>query len=907
MSLSTRYSPQEVEAKWYDHWMRQNYFHSEPDEREPFTIVIPPPNVTGMLHMGHMLNNTIQDILIRKARQEGKNACWVPGTDHASIATEAKVVKMLRERGINKGNINREQFLEYAWEWKEKYGGIILEQLKKLGASCDWERTRFTMEDSLSKAVTHIFVDLYRKGKIYRGLRMTNWDPEAQTVLSNEEVTYKDENSKLYHVRYQIEGTTDEWITIATVRPETILGDTAIAVHPEDERYAKLHGRKALVPLIRRPIPIITDTYVEREFGTGALKVTPAHDQNDYEIGQRHGLEVVDVLNANGTMSEAAQLYIGKDRFAARKLIVKDLEEAGHLVKVEDYPNKVGRSERTDAIVEPRLTEQWFLSMKDFARTALGAVKEGEVIFHPESMWNMYHSWLNEENVRDWCISRQLWWGQRIPAWYYGKHTFVAETAEEALALARQETGRPDLQADDLKQDDDVVDTWFSSWLWPISVFDGFERQDELRYYYPTNVLVTAWDIMFFWVARMIMAGYEWAPELLGDDIVSKKGRQPFRHVYFTGMVRDNHRRKMSKQLGNSPDALELIETYGADGVRFGMLSSASAGNDIVFDAPFDKATNEVLNESKLCEQGRNFCNKMWNALRLIKGWEATESAPDQETAAIQTLASNWLEHRLNQTLQGLEEDFGQFRFADALMKLYSFIWDDFCSWYLEMIKPDFGAPLNRQVLDKTIGFFEKMVVALHPFMPFVTEEIWHQLRERTEGDDCIVRSYPQAQPFDGSLIERVEKAKDLIARVRDTRNKNGIKNKEALNLYVEDSPRAHELFSLSGVEAMVAKMANLQSVGFAKEEIPNSIAFLSATEKYYLQINQTIDVDAEREKLLEELKYFQGFVASVEKKLSNERFVQNAPEAVVAKEQQKLADGQAKIKLLEESLEKLS
>ena len=621
MELSTRYNPKDIESKWYGHWMEKNYFHSEPDEREPYSIVIPPPNVTGVLHMGHMLNNTIQDILIRKARLEGKNACWVPGTDHASIATEAKVVKKLREQGIKKSDLTRDEFMEYAFKWKDEYGGIILDQLKKLGASCDWERTKFTMDPEMSRAVVKVFVDLYSKGKIYRGLRMTNWDPEAQTVLSNEEVIYKEENSKLYYCRYKVEGTEDEWLTIATVRPETILGDTAVAVNPKDERFLHLHGKRVIVPMVNRSVPIIADRYVDIEFGTGALKITPAHDANDYEIGERHDLEVIDVLNADGTMSEAAQFYTGDDREVARKKIVKDLEAAGHLVKVEDYRNKVGYSERTNAVVEPRLTKQWFMEMKEFARTALDAVKSEEVKFFPGHFWNMFYSWLNEENIRDWCISRQLWWGQRIPAFYYEDHIFVAESPEEALEQARAELGKPDLSLDDLKQDDDVLDTWFSSQLWPISVFNGFDNQEELQYYYPTNVLVTAWDIIFFWVARMIMMGYEYAPELLGEAFIKKNGAQPFDAVYFTGMVRDKERRKMSKSLGNSPNALKLIEEYGADGVRFGMLSSAAAGNDIVFDAPLDPKTKQVADESKLCEQGRNFCNKMWNALRLIKGW----------------------------------------------------------------------------------------------------------------------------------------------------------------------------------------------------------------------------------------------------------------------------------------------
>ncbi|MEL7020964.1 MAG: valine--tRNA ligase, partial [Bacteroidota bacterium] len=748
------YAAQQIEKKWYDHWLEKDYFHSTPDEREAYSIVIPPPNVTGVLHMGHMLNNTIQDILIRKARLEGKNACWVPGTDHASIATEAKVVKKLREQGIKKSDLSREEFLTHAFAWKEEYGGKILTQLQKLGASCDWKRTRFTMEPKLSAAVLKVFVDLYKKGRVYRGKRMTNWDPVAMTVLSNEEVIYKDENSKLHYVRYQIEDT-EEYVTIATVRPETILGDSAIAVNPKDERYTHLVGKRAIVPLVNRPIPIIADRYVETDFGTGCLKVTPAHDMNDYEIGQRHGLEVIDVLTDDRKMSEAAQFYVGEDAYKARKLIVADLETKGHIVKIEDYKNKVGRSERTNAVVEPRLTLQWYLDMKDFAKTALHAVESGQVKFYPAHFWNMFYSWLREENIRDWCISRQLWWGQRIPAWYYKDHVFVAATAAEALAEAREKTGNTNLQIQDLHQDEDVLDTWFSSWLWPISVFDGFENQEELRYYYPTNTLVTGWDIMFFWVARMIMMGYEYSGELLGLDHVLQSGRQPFDAVYFTGMVRDNKRRKMSKSLGNSPDALALIDRYGADGVRFGMLSSAAAGNDIIFDAPIDPKTKQALSESQLCEQGSKFCNKMWNALKLLKGFELVENYADETAKANNTLAIKWLDHRFQMTLQVLENNFAEYRLSDALMNLRSFIWDDFCSLFLEWIKPAYNLeagksmPLDRSTYEATIAYFEQFMTVLHPFMPFVTEEIWHQLRERAAGEDCIVSSYPTTGKFD--------------------------------------------------------------------------------------------------------------------------------------------------------------
>jgi len=906
MALSTRYTPQDIEQRWYDHWEQKGYFHSEPDERPSYTIVIPPPNVTGVLHMGHMLNNTIQDILIRRARLRGYNACWVPGTDHASIATEAKVVKQLREQGIKKSDLSREEFMQYAFEWKDKYGGIILDQLKRLGASCDWQRTRFTMEDNLSTAVIRVFVDLYKKGKLYRGLRMTNWDPEAQTVLSNEEVLYRDENSRLHYVRYQVEGA-DEWITIATVRPETILGDTAIAVHPDDERYQHLHGKRAIVPLVDRPVPIIADTYVDMEFGTGALKITPAHDPNDYEIGQKHGLEVIDVLTADRRMSEAAQLYVGEDAFKARKMIAKALEEKGYLLKVEDYRNNVGRSERTDAIVEPRLTEQWFVDMKQFAAMALQAVRSDEVTFYPEHFWNMFNSWLREENVRDWCISRQLWWGQRIPAWYYKGEVFVAETASEALAEARERLDNPDLTIDDLKQDEDVVDTWFSSWLWPMSVFDGFETPEELRYYYPTSVLVTGWDIMFFWVARMIMSGYEYAEELLGSDHVKQHGAQPFHDVFFTGMVRDNKRRKMSKSLGNSPDALKLLDNYGADGVRFGMLSSAAAGNDIIFDAPFDPQTKEVVNESKLCEQGRNFCNKMWNALRLIKGWETSEQAPDADKAAINELAIRWMEEKLKKTVAINEQQFEQYRLSDALMNLYKLIWDDFCSWFLEMIKPNYGDPIDHATLQRCVAIYEQLMTLLHPFLPFVTEEIWHQLRERKPGDDCVVSNYPEVEEYDDELVQQVDMAKTVVSSVREVRNSKGIKMKELLKVSVKDTEKARALLAVEGLQPMIIKMANLESLQLTVDDVASSVSFLAGTHKFYVELDQQIDAEEERERLQKDLEYYQGFVQKVQKKLSNERFVQNAPSDVVDRERQKLADGEHKIKSLEEALAQLS
>jgi valyl-tRNA synthetase len=913
MELSTRYSPQETEGKWYEHWMKKGYFHSVPDDREPYTIVIPPPNVTGMLHMGHMLNNTIQDILIRKARLEGKNACWIPGTDHASIATEAKVVKLLREKGVRKSDIGREEFLKHAFDWKDKYGGIILEQLKRLGASCDWQRTRFTMEDSLSKAVLHVFTDLYRKGRIYRGKRMTNWDPEAKTVLSNEEVIYKEANARLFHLRYPLESDPSQGIVIATQRPETIMADAAIAVHPEDERYKDWIGKRVLIPLIDKAIPVIADTYVDREFGTGALKITPAHDQNDFEIGQRHGLEIVDILNEDGTLNELAIILVGEDRFAARKKIKGLLEDGGFLVKLEDYKTKIGHSERTDAVVEPRLSLQWFLDMKDFAASALHAVRKGEVKFYPEGMWNMYYQWLRDENVRDWCISRQLWWGQRIPAWYLkyessgeNQHVFVATTAEEALMQAREATGKVSLAMDDLYQEEDVVDTWFSSWLWPISVFDGFERQDELRYYYPTNLLVTGWDIMFFWVARMIMAGYEWAPELLGPEIAKDKGIFPFRDVYFTGMVRDNKRRKMSKSLGNSPDALALLDTYGADGVRFGMLSSAAAGNDIIFDAPFDPKTGEVLNESKLCEQGRNFCNKMWNALRLIKGWPIAEQVANAEIEAINELAGRWMEQRLNITIDKLQTLFGEYRLSEALMTLYKLIWDDFCSWYLEMVKPAYGEPIPAKTVETAISLFERMTILLHPFMPFVTEEIWHQLRHRKDGEDCVISAMPVGGAYDEEFLQLVEESKEVVTAIREVRNNYGLKMKDPLHVSVQDSPSASGLFVVEGLKEMISKMAVLDNFEITPQEIEGAVTFLAGKDKFFVRIEQELDKDEECARLRKEQEHYLGFIASVEAKLQNERFVNSAPEPVVAKERQKLADGQAKLRIIEDTLRKL-
>ena len=882
MQIPTRYDASN-EQKWYEYWMDKGYFHSEPDDREPYTIVIPPPNVTGVLHMGHMLNNTVQDILIRKARLEGKNACWVPGTDHASIATEAKVVKMLREKGIKKSDISRDEFLEHAWEWKEEYGGIILKQLRKLGASCDWDRTAFTMDEVRGKHVLKAFVDLYNRGKVYKGLRIINWDPEAKTVLSNEEVLYEDEPGHLYYVRYQIEDS-DEYLTIATTRPETILGDTAVAVHPKDERYKHLQGKNVIVPMVNRVVPIIFDRYVDREFGTGSLKITPAHDPNDYEIGQRHNLEVIDIFNEDGTLSEEAQFYVGKDRFEVRKLITEDLKKSGHLIKIEDYVHSVGKSERTHAVVEPRLSEQWYVDMEALAEPALKAVMEDKVEFFPKNQKNTYRHWL--ENIRPWTISRQLWWGHRIPAWYLDiddeTRTYVAMTENEALELAKKDTGNENLTLSDLRQDEDVLDTWFSSWLWPISVFNGFFDKKDISYYYPTNVLVTGWDIIFLWVARMIMAGYEWENE------------KPFKHVYFTGMVRDKLRRKMSKSLGNSPDALKLIDDYGADGVRFGMLSSSPAGGDLLFDV-------------KLVEQGRNFSNKLWNAMRLVKGWDVDENL---DIPVENTLAVKWLENRMDQVIEELDNLFDKYKLSEALMVLYNFIWNDFFSWYLEIIKPAFGSPIDRKTYTKTIDLFEKMLTLLHPFMPFITEEIWHYIKEREAGDDCVVSNYPKSSGYDNELLEAINKVKSIITKVRETRNSKGMKPKELLKLFVEKSDSIEKfLFSedIPGLKHILKKMAFLSDVEVVDaHDVKNTIPFMAANEKFMLEYNLEIDVEAEIEKIQKELDYQKGFVASIKKKLSNERFVNNAPAAVVDKERKKLTDGNERIKILEKSLASL-
>lgn len=901
---TSRYNPAEVEQKWYSHWMDKSYFRSTPDDRTPYTIVMPPPNVTGVLHMGHMLNNTVQDILIRKARLDGKNACWVPGTDHASIATEAKVVQLLREKGIKKGDLTRPEFLDHAFEWKDKYGGIILEQLKKLGASCDWDRTRFTMEEKLSESVIKVFVDLYKKGKLYRGLRMTNWDPEALTVLSSEEVIFTEENSRLFYVKYLV-AETDEYITVATTRPETIFGDTAIAVHPEDERYAKYHGKTAIVPIVGREIPIIADKYVVMDFGTGALKVTPAHDANDHVLGQTHKLETIDIFTPDAKIAAGVGFFEGQDRFVARKSMVASLEAAGLLAKTEDIRNKLGRSERTKAIVEPRLTMQWFLDMKSFASQALDVVAKGEVKFYPDHFFNMYKTWLEADNVKDWCISRQLWWGQQIPAYFFREEVFVAETAAEALEQAREKFQDQSIQLTDLYQDEDVVDTWFSSWLWPISVFDGFFSPDELKYYYPTQTLVTGWDIIFFWVARMIMAGYEWSPELI--PAAAAKGKMPFEAVYFTGMVRDNKRQKMSKSLGNSPDALELINRYGADGVRFGLLSSSAAGNDIIFDSPFDPVTKTVLNESKLCEQGLNFCNKMWNALRLIHSWEVVVENPSNEQAEINRYTINWFGNLMSAKLERIEELFKQYRLSECIVDLYNFVWDDFCSWYLEAIKPAYGAPIDQKTLDATNQYFSQLMIVLHPFMPFVTEELWHEILERTSGEDCVIQPYPKSKDVDSKVLDQMEYARNLVAKARDIKSANGLKERDALHVKALRRNSISEALDQPGFKELVIKSAVLSDLSLTDLELEAKPSFIVSADQFYLDVEIEMDAEAERDKISKELEYQRGFVQSIQKKLSNERFVAGAPVDVVQKEQQKLDDGLARIGMLEQTLSSLN
>ena len=877
MEITTKYDPQNIEEKWYQYWIENHLFESTPNDKKPFTIVIPPPNVTGVLHMGHMLNNTIQDVLVRRARMRGYNAVWVPGTDHASIATEAKVVAMLKEKGIDKRSLSREEFLKYAWEWKEKYGGIILKQLRKLGASCDWTRTKFTMDPEMSEAVTKVFVDLYNKGKIYRGVRMVNWDPKALTAVSDEEVIYHEVQSKLYYVRYQIEGTTDEYVTIATTRPETILGDTAICMHPEDERYKHLRGKRAIVPLVNRSIPLIFDEYVDREFGTGALKITPAHDINDYNLGIKYKLDTINIFNDNGTLNESAQFLVGVDRFEARKQIIPLLEAAGNMVKIEDYTNKVGYSERTNEVIEPKLSLQWFCDMASLAKPALDVVMDDEIKFYPEKFKNTYAHWM--ENVKDWCISRQLWWGHRIPAYHLPNREFVvAESKEAAYKLAVEKYPELNLTINDLKQDEDVMDTWFSSWLWPISVFDGIRNPDnkEVNYYYPAAVLVTAPDIIFFWVARMIMAGLEWRKAI------------PFRHVYFTGTVRDKQGRKMSKQLGNSPDPIMLMDQYGADGVRLGMLLCSPAGNDLLFD-------------ESLCEQGRNFNNKIWNAFRLVKGWEIDENAEQPSHAAT---AVRWFNARLNDALAEINDHFDKYRLSDALMAIYKLIWDDFCSWFLELVKPPYQKPIDGKTYGEIIAIFEKLMLVLHPFMPFITEELWHNLRERGESESIMTATMPEPESRrEATLIDRFAGTQKVIENIRRIRAEKNIPQKNAITLSVL-KPSAD---ADNEMDAVICRLCNVEAINYVSEKPESAVSFIEMNTEYFVPFVQSAE-EKEKElvKLNADLAYAQKFLESVKRKLANEKFVNGAPEQVVAIERKKQADAEEKIRILEEQIARL-
>ncbi|MET7030736.1 valine--tRNA ligase [Sediminicola luteus] len=875
MEIPSKYEPQKAENRWYDYWMEHKYFHSVPDEREPYTIVIPPPNVTGVLHMGHMLNNTIQDVLIRRARLMGKNACWVPGTDHASIATEAKVVARLKERGINKADITREEFLGHAWDWTNEYGGVILEQLKKLGCSCDWDRTKFTMDDNMSASVIKVFVDLFNKGQIYRGYRMVNWDPEAKTTLSDEEVIYEEKQGLLYYLEYGIEGS-DETVTIATTRPETILGDTAICINPNDERYSHLKGKKAIVPICNRVIPIIEDEYVDVEFGTGCLKVTPAHDINDKALGEKHNLETIDIFNDDASLNSYGLHFEGKDRFVVRKEISKELEEKGFLIKKEQHLNKVGTSERTKAVIEPRLSDQWFLRMEDLVKPAIKSVLEDEEIkLFPKKFENTYRHWM--ENIRDWNISRQLWWGQQIPAYYFGDGQddfVVAETKEEALLLAQKKSGNSNLTSIDLRQDEDALDTWFSSWLWPISVFNGILEPEnkEIEYYYPTNDLVTGPDILFFWVARMIVAGYEYRSE------------KPFENVYLTGLVRDKQRRKMSKSLGNSPDALQLIKDYGADGVRVGLLLSSAAGNDLMFD-------------EALCQQGKNFANKIWNGFRLVKRWEVAD-LPQPESSK---LGIEWYHSKFNKTLLEIEDHFSKYRISDALMSIYKLVWDDYSSWLLEIIKPAYQKPIDRITFDAVIEIFENNLKLLHPFMPFLTEEIWQHIAERSPKEALVVAKWPKPNTVNESLIEGFDFAADVIAGVRTIRKEKNIPMKESLELSVLNEGQI-----ANDWDVIISKLTNVSTISYRESPLDGALTFRVKSNEYFIPMSGAIDIDAEIKKIHEELKYTKGFLISVQKKLSNERFVSNAPEQVIALERQKEADAVAKIETLEKSLASL-
>ncbi|MCF8320574.1 MAG: valine--tRNA ligase [Flavobacterium sp.] len=876
MTIPSQFDAKTIEDKWYDYWMKNNYFHSTPDHRTPYTIVIPPPNVTGVLHMGHMLNNTIQDVLIRRARLKGFNACWVPGTDHASIATEAKVVAKLKAEGINKDDLTRQEFLAHAWEWTDKYGGVILDQLKKLGASCDWERTKFTMDPDMSASVIHSFVDLHKKGLIYRGFRMVNWDPEAKTTLSDEEVIFEEQQGKLFYINYEIQGSSD-FVTVATTRPETIFGDTAICINPNDDRFSHLKGKKAIVPICGRVIPIIQDEYVDVEFGTGCLKVTPAHDTNDKALGDKHHLEIIDIFNEDASLNSYGLHYQGKDRFVVREEIAKELESIGNLLKVENHLNKVGTSERTKAVIEPRLSDQWFLKMEDLVKPAIKAVLiDNEIKLHPKKFDNTYKHWL--ENIRDWNISRQLWWGQQIPAYYYGngkEEYVVAESIEEALALAKVKTKNNQLTIENLTQDKDALDTWFSSWLWPMSVFGGImdPESEDFKYYYPTNDLVTGPDILFFWVARMIIAGYEYT------------GKKPFTNVYLTGLVRDKQRRKMSKSLGNSPDPLDLIDKFGADGVRVGLLLSASAGNDIMFD-------------EELCNQGKAFTNKIWNALKLIKGWEVSATIAQPESSKV---AIEWYEAKLQQTLVEIEDNFEKYRISDALMGIYKLVWDDFCSWFLEMIKPAYQTPIDKITFDKAIEMLESNLKLLHPFMPFLTEEIWHYTAERTPEEALIISTWPTLKPYNANLISEFENTMEVISGIRTIRKDKNIPFKDSIEFKVVNNDNVSNHF-----DSVITKLGNISSLEYVTEKADGALSFRVKSNEYFIPISGNINVEEEVAKLTEELKYIQGFLKSVQAKLSNEKFVNGAPEKVLANEKQKEADALAKIATIEQSLASL-
>lgn len=872
--LATKYNPAEVEDKWYDYWMKHRLFHSEPDGREPYTIVIPPPNVTGVLHMGHMLNETIQDILVRRARMEGKNACWVPGTDHASIATEAKVVAKLQAEGIKKTDLTREEFLRHAWDWTEHHGGIILKQLRKLGASCDWDRTAFTMDELRSRSVIRVFCELYRKGLIYRGVRMVNWDPAALTALSDEEVIYRDEHSKLFYLKYFVDGEADRYIVVATTRPETILGDTAVCVNPNDPRYSWLKGKRVIVPMVGRSVPIIMDDYVEMDFGTGCLKVTPAHDVNDYMLGEKYNLPTIDIFNPDGTISEAGGMYVGHDRFDVRREIIADLQERGLVEKVEDYDNKVGYSERTKVVIEPKLSMQWFLKMGELTKPALKAVMDDDICFYPSKFKNTYRHWMTD--TKDWCISRQLWWGHRIPAYFLPEGGYVvAETPEEALQLAREKTGNPALEMTDLRADEDCLDTWFSSWLWPISLFNGILDPDneEIRYYYPTSDLVTGPDIIFFWVARMIIAGYEF------------KGEMPFKNVYFTGIVRDSLGRKMSKSLGNSPDPLDLIANYGADGVRMGLMLAAPAGNDILFD-------------DKLCETGRNFCNKVWNAFRLVKGWESADF--EQPMAA--KAATKWFEARLGATAGEVDDLMGKFRLSEALMAIYRLFWDEFSAWYLEMVKPAFGQPVDKATYEATLGFFDALLRLMHPFMPFITEELWQNLAARRDGESIMYAPVPEGMGADTDVLAAMETAKEIVTGVRAVRAQKNIPQKDILELRVVGAAAP-----AGEISALITKLANLSAIDGDADKDAAAATFMVGTQEYAVPLAGNIDVEAEKTRLQKDIAYYEGFLASVEKKLANEKFVSKAPAAVIEGERRKQADAQSKLATLSASLSALS